>query len=754
MATSRDLERLADRLTNVERNLRAISSVPQLANSTIVDGAIDQIKLVDTGEVDENGYPVFAEEIVGRVGEQEDGSNGSVVFDGPIPPRPIGFAVTGGAGFIAVEWFGEFEDRFEPYLDHDYVAIHVGITPDFTPIADTLKGTIRAPQGESVTIGGLASGSYYVTLISVARSGRVSEPSPFDTGDANDPGGADPVWVAEVNAKLDDHESKLTQHRADIDAATAAANAAAQTAIAAQQAADAAVTSADGKTKIVYSQNHRSTAATAMPDLPIGAIWYQTNADGTVAAISELINKDAGGWGWNDRPFTDSVVTSITAGKITTGTLAAATTITTGDPNGTHTVLGQSSLQVWRPDGDGVPQPTISIGGADRDVLLITDPTTGATVAGFDGEGGGSAQTFYTNWLNVNGQSLGDPDQIDDILYPFPKGQRAVFQFPSGTYPTANTELGVGEVIWDMQPRRLYKVVFDGNILASTAGSLFRLFLRFSGGADPYSTAPTPTITSSQLTMGYFQNSAGGGHVRCHIEGFIGTGSTGREGRVLLSLQRITGGYPSMYWDGGSYLYVDDVGLYANAVGGTWNNDGQLNTGGGTPHTGSTSTPGSTVKKTYTKTYNASWSRNWRNGSVNDNEVRQGYYSARYYGAVGFPSQVQADLSGATITKMELYLYANHWYNNSGGTAVIGNHGSTSAPSSFPSGSATFNKSWSTKSGGQWVTIPSSWWTYWTTGAHRGFTLGDGASTSTSYYGRFNGVGMSYAPKLRVTYQK
>ena len=303
MATSRDLERLADRLTNVERNLRAISSVPQLANSTIVDGAIDQIKLVDTGEVDENGYPVFAEEIVGRVGEQEDGSNGSVVFDGPIPPRPIGFAVTGGAGFIAVEWFGEFEDRFEPYLDHDYVAIHVGTTPDFTPIADTLKGTIRAPQGESVTIGGLASGSYYVTLISVARSGRASEPSPFDTGDANDPGGADPVWVADVNAKLDDHETKLTQHRADIDAATAAANAAEQTAIAAQQAADAAVTSADGKTKIVYSQNHRSTATTAMPDLPIGAIWYQTNADGTVAAISELINKDAGGWGWNDRPL-------------------------------------------------------------------------------------------------------------------------------------------------------------------------------------------------------------------------------------------------------------------------------------------------------------------------------------------------------------------------------------------------------------------------------------------------------------------
>ena len=89
MATSHDLERLADRLTNVERNLRAISSVPQLANSTIVDGAIDQIKLVDTGET----FDLPADVVLRAIGQS-------------FVPEPVGSAIALKDGRIATDEHG------------------------------------------------------------------------------------------------------------------------------------------------------------------------------------------------------------------------------------------------------------------------------------------------------------------------------------------------------------------------------------------------------------------------------------------------------------------------------------------------------------------------------------------------------------------------------------------------------------------------------------------------------------------------
>ena len=732
------LDRLAGRLAALEDAVDSLSSTPQLASSSIVNGAIDQTEIRDTGQVDGQGMPLVSEVVVSRIGQQADGSNTIQVFDGPKPPTPVAPLVTAGPGFVSVEWTGEFVDRIEPYADHDYVAVHVGTAPGFSPDASTLRATMRSTAGESVVVK-LGTGRYYVSLVAVAQSGRWSDPAPYSQGENGEASAIDVV----ARAAAADAKAKAEAAQAAADAASATANAASQAATDAQNTATTALTAADGKSKMWFS-----TSAPGAGQGADGDVWWQR--DPATGLVAHVFERRSGAWA--ERTLNNTVIDNLSAGQLTTGTLSAATTITTGDPNGMHTVLGQSSLQVWRPDGDGVPQPTISVGGADRDVLMVTDPSTGATLAGFDGDGGGSAQSFITNTLSIGGSDIGYQYEPEDILFQFPRGRIAGYAMKVDGSKAGTTPLGVCEVAATCYSYRMYRARFEGNFYTDTVGA-FRLFLYYTTNGS------TPTINSPQLVMGVYPTANVAGQRRASIEGYFfvsGLYDQPSQVRVLLAMQRLTGG--GQVWhhsDGGSTpgrFTIEDLGPQSGITADLWD-DGAVSTGGGTPASGGTTVP-PTTKQTYTKTYQASWSRNWRNGSAVDSEIRQGSYSARYYGAVGFPSQVQTDLANSSLQKLELYLYANHWYNNSGGTAVIGAHTSGSAPGSFPSGSNTFNATWTTKTGGKWITIPQSWYQYWVSGNNKGFTFGDGASTSSSYYGRFNGYGMSSPPLLRATYQK
>ena len=458
---------------------------------------------------------------------------------------------------------------------------------------------------------------------------------------------------------------------------------------------------------------------------------------------------------WERQELQDSVLGSITASKITTGTLSAATTITVGDVEDTSVRIGQSSIQVFRPDGDGGVAQTISIGGADRDVLLITDPSSGSTIAGFDGDGNGIARVMNVmSDLNVGGSQIGFMEDPNDLLWNFPRGIVAAFHLNRDSPETSGTStMGVAEVGATCRAGRRYRAVFEGNVFASTAG-LTRMFLYWTtNGARPWLN-PAPA-GQGQLAMG-FLNPIAGGHVRGRLEShfFIGASQGDMDIRILLALQKVTGGGVARYFaDGNGYLYIEDLGPVSSTPWG----QGAMSTGGAATSSGGTHTPPAEGVKSYTKTYSSTWSRTWRGSTVQSgSEIRQGYSSGQLQSAIGFPSQIYSDVSGGTITKMEVYLYANHWYYGSGGTAVIGGHSSLTAPGAFPSGSATMTRSWKTKSGGLWTTLPEAWYPFWASGTSRGITVGNAppATTSNAYYARFNGHGMSYAPQLRITYTK
>jgi hypothetical protein len=122
---------------------------------------------------------------------------------------------------------------------------------------------------------------------------------------------------------------------------------------------------------------------------------------------------------------------------------------------------------------------------------------------------------------------------------------------------------------------------------------------------------------------------------------------------------------------------------------------------------------------------------------------------------MGFPD-LTPYLSGSTINWMALWLNASWWNNNAGGTVLLGAHPYLNAPASRPSDWQLnlMQVNYSGKSGGQWIYIPSTWFTGFANGANRGFTLGDLASTAAQYYGRFYSYPSDLRPVLRVNYTK
>lgn len=160
----------------------------------------------------------------------------------------------------------------------------------------------------------------------------------------------------------------------------------------------------------------------------------------------------------------------------------------------------------------------------------------------------------------------------------------------------------------------------------------------------------------------------------------------------------------------------------------------------------------------YTKTWNAVW---W---STYDSSGKNSYYESRgrvaqgnppgsagiQRGLVGFDSSsITSTLSGATVKKVEVYVYAAHWYYSGGGTLVIGTHNHASEPSSYSSGEVDIKRQKLAKPEGRWITLPSS--------THAGFKGGSRKgiqtyinSSSLSYYGYLTGS----KTRLRITYTK
>ena len=168
---------------------------------------------------------------------------------------------------------------------------------------------------------------------------------------------------------------------------------------------------------------------------------------------------------------------------------------------------------------------------------------------------------------------------------------------------------------------------------------------------------------------------------------------------------------------------------------------------------------------TYTKTYVASDSRSYNgdaSGSVDTfgnskNILRHGQYldaNKNLRSAVVFPAAMSTDLSGATITKAEIYVESLHWAFTTGGTARFFPMTGSTLPGTLPSVSGTpITKRFTSRAQGFWLQVPTSWFS----ASNRGFYIGPAADATQTNYGYFAGHTHSKTtarPKVRITYTK
>jgi hypothetical protein len=185
--------------------------------------------------------------------------------------------------------------------------------------------------------------------------------------------------------------------------------------------------------------------------------------------------------------------------------------------------------------------------------------------------------------------------------------------------------------------------------------------------------------------------------------------------------------------------------------------------------------PAPPARQTYTSTWPANASATFKGSGVKrtdvTDELAQGYYGSTngnqssvmtFTGANSTGDEagvtVSSALTGATITKVEVYLFATHWFSYAGGTARIGYANATAIPASFSSARPYVSASGWKRDTGRWVPITSAALIKaLLAGTCRAITIGPGVGTSSNYYGRFvsaTGAPSSRRPALRITYSK
>lgn len=355
----------------------------------------------------------------------------------------------------------------------------------------------------------------------------------------------------------------------------------------------------------------------------------------------------------------------------------------------------------------------------------------------------------------INGQPAGLMSYGDSAIANNVNAQWSVDSAAIAGTATAMVEFAFGPI----QQTHIYRLTLSYNTLFTVANDRFRVNIRYTTDGT------TPNVATSSLLDGSDKNiiAPAATNVRQFETYFYYSLDDYDLIRAILIFQRAAGtGTIALDLDDPNtkLMYAfEDLGLKDTAV-----NGGSL-----AQKSKSAGTPDPAPTKRYTKTYSTNWSRSWDQGGgrvhSTNGEMVQGTYPDGNGSRVawyGFPfSTIQSDLSGATVNKVEVYLYYDHWYFNGGGTASIGYHNSTAT--SAPSYDGTKDNldckqfsGWAVNQG-KWVDITSGGGftaSSWKSGAHTGIVISGNGSSSLTYYGKARGNSESHEAQLRITYTK
>ena len=495
---------------------------------------------------------------------------------------------------------------------------------------------------------------------------------------------------------------------------------------------------------VLIEKNRAANAQTTYFD---GASGGEAAWDGTAETSTSHTYEEGttGASGWQPRRLRtgafepSSIVASdvIATGTVTAALLEAelvlASTVVAGDPNGDHAQLDQTGLYFVTADTiDGVPNEVARFGrnsGGANDSGVQTWNIDSDGVASFSAL---SLDSFPV----VNGTAL-DNHLADNAA------QGISVWYGDGNKATGIAlEFGLAEVYLKAKAGRNYLASFGAGLSSTVNDGEYAIRLRWTTDGT------RPTSSSPILAERFQTHRVGGRWQDWEFRQLFQRDSSDADVHILLTLTRGTGQSTGTVSAPGTppFIVVQDAGPYRVASG-TSANDGS---GASSP----------VPQQLYTLTQNASWSVTFKgSGAVRSDttDCVQGTDPSGFNGdgkaMIGFPD-LTSTLSGATVRKLWVFLYANHWYYTSGGTAIIGTHSQTSAPASF---SGTTNRlqsaSWA-RNAGRWVDL-TAYASEFIAGTSRGIVLGPSGSSNELYYGRFGGASdATHPPQIYVEYYK
>ncbi len=363
----------------------------------------------------------------------------------------------------------------------------------------------------------------------------------------------------------------------------------------------------------------------------------------------------------------------------------------------------------------------------------------GAATAAISDEGNGTFQDLNV----IESPSFGGRDFETEWMKGMALGIQSYGVWSSNvTTGGVNVEKGIMELSFVADATRMYRVMCQGQLLSTVASENYTFFIRDGGTSSP-------TTSSTLIGFAEFTSQAANVYWRNGLAVYVG-GFTAGQHRLLMSFRGALGGASLQTGNVPAKLWVEDIGPLVS-------NTAVVNTGSG----------GGSAPQMYQTTYNATWS-----GSYNGSGVKStfGGSDRAYQGNIGDGNgnrtsligfdyaQIVSDLAGATINNSWCVLYAQHWYYNAGGTAVIGTHNQavSSAPASFGSNSTNLvtSSGWP-KPGQRTVGLGTTIGNAFKNGTAKGLALGPGqGGDPLTYYGYFSGFGAVNPPQLIINYTK
>nr|DAK45156.1 MAG TPA: hypothetical protein [Caudoviricetes sp.] len=416
------------------------------------------------------------------------------------------------------------------------------------------------------------------------------------------------------------------------------------------------------------------------------------------------------------------------SGELLADTIRLSTRIVAGDPSGDAAILDHTGLHVVKAVGNQ-PTEVVTLGTAGKDFLSITG-TDGLAKATITGDGLVSAQS-----LSVVDRITWRGTDLADTLAALPRGVIAhgsVWPWGNDNRHVVSHVDSLFEFVVDVDPGRLYQVEMLTPWFSSKANAMLEIWLRYSpinGGEQVEHrfrmvSENLRQIQTGRATFPLWTPKVSGAHRLL----FLAASAYGDDA-VTLTVEDKSLPQPQ--------AFVRDMG---QAVEPTLQVNKSVSMGKTVPQ----AQPA--PKRNYHKNYKSNWWRAYSNGTPDSawpDSLPQGSYGGRVYNSiVGFPDMT-ADLRGASITAMALYVYAKHWYGQTG-VASIGAHGWGSAPVQFASNGRWLETGGWGRGEGRWVPIPKTLWPNFQRGVYRGITFETQGSASYGYWSHDCVIAVNY----------